>query len=81
MRINERKYTSVCKIVAALFVGADVGLDTVDVCYMGSKLLPKRPVYPNNLPGTQELAEQIARIMSQHDLESVMLGYDNGQSL
>lgn len=46
--------------VKTLFVGADVGLDTVDICYLdvlGNKLNPKRLVYENNLPGSQELIE------------------------
>ena len=62
-----------------LFVGADVGLDSVDICnldYMGNKLNPKRLVYPNDLPGSQELAEQIAKTMSNHDLESIMFGIE-----
>lgn len=62
-----------------LFVGADVGLDTVDICYldyMGNKLFPKRLVFPNNLPGSQELAEQIAQIMSNHGLDVIMFGIE-----
>ena len=59
-----------------LFVGADVALDSVAICfldYMGNKLSPKRLVYPNNLPGSQELAEQIAKTIHCHDLDAIKL--------
>lgn len=63
----------------ALFVGADVGLDSVAVCfldYMGNKLSPKKLVCPNNLPGSQELTEQIAKTMHNHDLDTIMFGIE-----
>jgi len=62
-----------------LFVGADVGLDTVDICFldfMGNKLNPKRLVFPNNLPGSQELIESVSKIMLQHGLVSIMFGIE-----
>ncbi len=62
-----------------LFVGADVGLDSVDICildYMGNKLSRKRLAYPNNLPGSLELTEQIAKTMSEHNLDNLMFGIE-----
>ena len=69
---------SILNYAKTLFVGADVGLDSVDICfldYSGNELYPKRLVYPNNLPGSQELAEQIAKTMSQHNLDAIMFRY------
>lgn len=65
--------------VKTLFVGADVGLDTVDICYLdvlGNKLNPKRLVFENNLPGSQELIEHVAQTMPKHGLESIMFGIE-----
>jgi len=62
-----------------LFIGADVGLDSFSICfldYMGNKLSQKKLVYPNNLPGSQELAEQIAKTMANHDLNAIMFGIE-----
>lgn len=62
-----------------LFVGADVGMDTVDICYldfMGNKLNPKRLVYPNNLPGAQHLISDLSQAIIHHGLESIMFGIE-----
>jgi transposase len=62
-----------------LFIGADVGLDTVDICYldfMGNKLNSKRLVYPNNLPGSQELTDHVFQTMEKNGLEAIMFGIE-----
>ena len=67
------------KSTKTLFIGADVGLDTVDICYLdvfGNKLNPKRLVYENNLPGSKELIEHVSQAMHKHDLETIMFGIE-----
>ncbi|KUO76399.1 MAG: hypothetical protein APF77_06790 [Clostridia bacterium BRH_c25] len=63
--------------VKTLFVGADVGLDTVDICFLdfaGNKLNSKRLAYDNDLPGSQEPIEHVFQTMFKHSLESIMFG-------
>lgn len=67
-----------------LFVGADVSLDTFDICYldyMSNKLSAKRLVFENNLPGSQEFIQHVYDTMQKHSLESIMFGIESSSFL